>query len=258
MKKIENAPILESIFEIRWGGVGENRFEFSSQEENLVPGIVASLIAIKGYTVNEPLSDRPKVPHIITNRFRKNQNEWPCVQVGLGIFTVNQVKDGYSWETFKETIMNVVTVFDSDTLKNAIHNFNSAELVLRYQNAFYPNNHEPIGQFIEEHFNFNAQLPDSFFEKYTKDKNFKEVNLQLSVALLENIGKVDLVFSNAMINNVPGFLIDTIVSIKVNEMENTGDFLNNIRTWLVSAHDVQEHAFETIIKESAYNGTSSN
>jgi len=47
--------------------------------------------------------------YLVQHRFRKGENQWPLVQIGPGIITVNDT-EGYIWEDFKNRIERVVNI----------------------------------------------------------------------------------------------------------------------------------------------------
>ena len=116
MSKIQNAPLLETILEIRWGEISPNQFEFTKEEETLLPGLLASNAAQNGYPVQELIQSHPQpLPHHVTLRLRKEDNTWPCLQSGLGVFTINQLDDGYDWDIFKKDINKGLEIFKSSS-----------------------------------------------------------------------------------------------------------------------------------------------
>ena len=99
---------------------------------------------------------------MVSHRFRSKENTWPCYQVGLGIFTVNQVKDGYDWPPFKESIKTGLEIFNQADPEKMDKVKDSLSVVLRYQDGFYPKEGESIEKYLEKHFHVKAELPDEF------------------------------------------------------------------------------------------------
>ncbi|WP_345993241.1 TIGR04255 family protein [Sulfurimonas sp. HSL-1716] len=254
MANLKNAPLIESIFELRWGEIKTNYYEFSIEEESLLPGIIATLAFQNKYVVSENLQKgQHNLPQQITNRFRKGENTWPCLQIGMGIFTVNQIAKDYTWTNFKNDIIQGLMFFRNETVLKNIKNIDSAQVVLRYQDAFYPDKNITVGDYISTHFHLTAELPASFYDNYIASKNFKKINMQFEVELDDNMGTAALMFSNAIINGKDGLLVDTSIIQSVNKISQNAKFSTDcISVWLEKAHDIQEHAFKTIIKASAY------
>ncbi|MCK5537296.1 MAG: TIGR04255 family protein [Bacteroidales bacterium] len=257
MSKIQNAPLLETILEIRWGEVSPNQFKFTKEEETLLPGLLASTAAQKGYPVQELIQDHPHpLPHHVTLRLRKEEDTWPCLQSGLGVFTINQLGDGYDWDIFKKDINEGLEIFKSSSEK-LIKTLEKSVITLRYQDAFYPEKQEHIDDYLKKHFNISPSLPQKFFDaQQGVEGNIQNINMRFEIPLSDNLGMVTIVITNAVINNNPGLLIETVVTNNLFTASESSSFnIPIIMEWLEKAHDIQRHSFNTIIKESAYNGS---
>ena len=99
MSVLENAPLIEAIFELRWGELSPGNFSYTDEESSMLPLHISIAASKHGFDFIETQSN-PPFPFFVTHRFRKSENSWPCIQLGTGIFTVNQVNDNYNWEEF--------------------------------------------------------------------------------------------------------------------------------------------------------------
>lgn len=252
MSQIENAPLIETIFEIRWGEIPPNTFNFSNEEKTLLAGIISSNASHGGYTFRESIAGVPPVPYQVTHRFRREPDTWPCLQTGLGIFTVNQLGKDYDWDIFRGDIENALEIFSKSNESNIIPTINNAKIILRYQDAFYPDSSESIDSYLLNHFNLSTKLPESFFSSDDIEKNIQHVNFKFEVPLVNNHGVIAITITNAIINQTPGLLVDTIVQSNIQNISNDGFNILKVMEWLEKSHDIQRHTFTTIIKESAY------
>jgi uncharacterized protein (TIGR04255 family) len=254
MNKVENAPLLEAVFELRWGEVQPGSFEYTQDEQQLFPGKFSAAALEKQYGIVKYLQNdnAPKLPYIISHRFFKEEMKWPCVQIGLGIFTVNQVNEGYAWDTFKESIaegLEVITKADTAKLENIK---NTGVIILRYQDAFYPSESETIEHYLEEHFNVSVKLPNAFRENDCLGDTLNGVNVNLVLPSTTPEGSVRIMIANALMNDKPGLMMETLVESKLKKVLEEGDHIMSILNWSESAHDIQRHAFDTLIESSAY------
>ncbi len=119
METLAKPPLIEAIFEFCWGqqmpAPGGTELEFKDEDTSFFTGQFRSVAAKAGYSICEAVPSpfpSAQVPHVPTYRFRKEENKWPCYQLGLGIFTANQVNDGYSWKTFREAISEGLRLLD--------------------------------------------------------------------------------------------------------------------------------------------------
>ena len=103
MPQLSQAPLIEAIFEIRWGSPqpakgGMVNWNFDDEDTSFFVGQFHGVAKARGYsTVERPNPTGLSIPHVVTHRFRPKPNVWPCYQIGLGIATVNQINDGYEW-----------------------------------------------------------------------------------------------------------------------------------------------------------------
>src|SRR5437773_12485491 len=95
-------PLVEAIFELRWV------LQQPSEGEAIDPGFPIFLGRFYDKvssdfpeSENQPAALMPEMmtPYVVRNRFRKTTGGWPLVQIGTGIFSVNDT-EGYDWSTF--------------------------------------------------------------------------------------------------------------------------------------------------------------
>lgn len=252
MPVLNNPPLIEAIFELRWGEISPGRFQYHQNEESLFAGMFSASAKNKGFVVVENIQNNLSHPMIVSHRFRKQQNTWPCFQVGLGIFTVNQTKEQYSWDSFKNSIEEGLEVFDNtnSSLINSVKD--TLSVSLRYQDAFFPDETEVIEQFLEKHFNINFGLPSSFLENSDLNGKHHSVNFNVEVGLEKPHGVVRITIAKAIINDKPGLIMETTVHSKAKEVIKNDIALADLMEWAEQAHDIQTHAFNTIINPTAY------
>ena len=87
---LPNKPLVESIFGIRWT-VSENSDNVVDRYHNLLLGKFQDKIQSE-YPFTEALPSflpEPISGYAGQYRFRVNENEWPLIQIGPGVITVN-------------------------------------------------------------------------------------------------------------------------------------------------------------------------
>jgi len=99
MSKLPNAPLIEVIFELRWEIKQKSDL---TKYQYLIGDLYSS---IKGdFPIRESLAP-PEIPtEILINnpahRFRSDKNQYPLVQVGPGLLTLNTTDENYFWNDF--------------------------------------------------------------------------------------------------------------------------------------------------------------
>ncbi|MCD6327149.1 TIGR04255 family protein [bacterium] len=132
---LSNPPLVEAIFELYW-----QLRQRQDEPPEFNYGILAGRIYEKlsdDYPFHEPLptASMPAeiAAHVIQHRFRKGKNEWPLVQMGPGILTLNHTKQGFKRDVFHCGIEALVQVFLSIYQDDQKPTF--SRLMLRYIDA---------------------------------------------------------------------------------------------------------------------------
>ena len=254
MTTLDHPPLIEAILELRWGEVAPGRFSFSQDEKLLLAGKVSASATSKGYaTAERAQEDLPGgLPLVVSHRFREQTDSWPCYQIGFGIFTVNQIAEGYKWSLFKDHIktgLEILNQADQNHLKTVS---NTLSLVLRYQDAFFPEKGDSVEKYLAKHFNVKAGLPEMFLDDEDIDRSKSSINLKVNIDTKKPKGSIVVSIANAIINNRPGLLMETVVVSKVQEGTEGRVDVDSIVEWCDMAHNLQRHSFKTLINSTAY------
>ncbi|MDZ4758427.1 MAG: TIGR04255 family protein, partial [Bacteroidota bacterium] len=116
MSKLPNAPLVEVIFELRWK-VDKNDELVKCQ---YLHGDLFAKVK-ETYTYREALiaSDMPLefCRNLPTHRFRVAKDEYPLIQIGPGVMTVNTIDSKYIWEDYETQIINTTKNLIDDVYK---------------------------------------------------------------------------------------------------------------------------------------------
>jgi uncharacterized protein (TIGR04255 family) len=158
--KLESSPLLEAWLEIRW------RLQRDAKTELIRdPGFAFALgVFYKsvedpfGYREDLEASHAPEdmVPYVVRHRFRPGKGEWPLLQLGPGVATVN-FTEPYTWDDFKEK-----AVYLRNKLLDAYgeSGLGAQRLALRYRNGVpfrYGSNN--LLDFLDQNLNTSVTLP---------------------------------------------------------------------------------------------------
>ena len=245
-KVLNNKPLVEAIFELRW------ELKESGEGVKLDPHykiLVGSLYSrLKDeYPEHEPLpaSSLPDdmAGHIIQHRFRKGKNEWPLIQIGPGIFAVNDTA-GYIWEDFEEKVMNAVTsLFE---LYPEPENIKISSLLLRYIDAVEFNyQSDNIYNFLSTHMKTGVELSPALFKNTGVEDLPSSFDWRFSYPCKKPDGTIHLRFVKGKKENTDGLIWETMV-------QSTGDsaaqMKERIKDWLIDAHDLTDDWFFKLIE----------
>lgn len=254
MTRLEKAPLIEAIFELRWGRSPDlnQPIQLSRQEteeSNLFPGLFMAELKNLGFVVHE--NANPQVPDTITfpqlvrHRFRKAEGTWPCYQIGSGIFTTNQVNDGYNWKKFKADVLSGLGVLDKSHPQH-LSGLSNVGIDLRYQDGFLFEEGESPLSFLTNKMEVGFKLPSNFLDNSLLDADSApQCMLAFNLGLTTPKARAVCTLAPGLINGRPGFVLDTVVQSQGESAPpmTTADLGN----WLDQAHAVHQHAFRTLI-----------
>lgn len=255
MSTLENPPLIEAIFELRWGETASGELTYTQEEQSLFAGKMSASAASKGFgrcEMLQPGGVPVSLPMMVSHRFREAENTWPCYQVGLGIFTANQTANGYSWPSFKKAIGAGVGIYNQAAPEQLKLVKDTLQITLRYQDAFFPDAGVTVKEYLNEHFNIEAGLPKSFLANKNLDEEKSSVNIQFNTNTNTPKGNVSIKIANAIISGRPGLLLETVVISKAKDAIDGELSKDALLNWVERAHELQKHSFRTLVLKSAY------
>ena len=251
MTTLSETPLIESIIEIRWGEhkLEPNKpveFKFSAEDTDFFPGQFHSVANSYGFVFVEQINKDapPIIPHIVRYRFRRSEGKWPCYQIGLGIFTVNQVNEGYDWETFKKDILAGLQMLDKGH-PVGLRELPVIGIEMRYQDGFLFGGGETSTQFLRNKLKINFQPPEEVLQSSDLAKKVENYNLSFKIPSENPKGVLIINLVEGLINGQPGFIMNTIVR-SADDMKPRFE-MDSLEVWLEEAHNIQRHAFRTLI-----------
>jgi len=245
-KVLKNKPLIEAIFELRWKHKAWRPPERFDPYYNLLIGRFYEKIS-GDYPFYEGL-DTANMPaeiagHIVQHRFRKGKGDWPAVQIGPGVLTLNDTKN-YEWTDFERRANRLVSTLyevypEPETL-------NVEESILRYIDAILLNYDEvDVFAFMEDKMKTGIKLCKDLFN----DNGVKNVPLGLDLKFVfpssNPRGVANIRFYRGKKNEEDALIWDTVVhSIKEDAPNNPKE----IKDWLIKAHGLTHDWFFKIIE----------
>ena len=193
MKKLPNAPLQEVIFEIRWElDIDPKTKQSDDTGFELASGRLHKLLEnrFSHYQRKVPSSFPEQLLHFNTvHQYWTAEGKWPVIQLGPGIFTVNDTDVNYQWE---EQYFPLVL----DSLKK-LHEAYGVEAMpinfvnLRYINSVKLEEHgfdDDWQKFVLANFNFNfknsfntrGKLKQIQFNQYFELEDNSELQINFS------------------------------------------------------------------------------
>ncbi len=238
MSKLPKAPLLEVIFELRW----QIKQKSDLTKYQYLIGDLYSAIK-QTYPVRESLAP-PEVPTDIlinnpVHRFRKDKNQYPLVQIGPGVLTLNTTDDNYYWNDFynwAETLNNeFFSVFqiENETFKSNLLYLDFFKFDFKSQN---------VNDFINESFNISV---NQGFMKGTGNP----FHLDLGFFYETDLGNLSVTLKKGQNGKKEdGIVMQTSLHGK-DSMKSS----DNVLSWLNQAHEFSSKSFKEITKGELYN-----
>lgn len=249
-KKLKNKPLVEAIFEMKWKLKDQSGMRIDSNYK-LLPGRLYDKVS-KEYPYHQSLPTEVMPEEIagglVQHQFRKSKNQWPLIQVGPGILTVNDTEN-YTWEDFRGRIIRVVKAF-YDVYPNS-NDLIIESLLLRYIDGIvFDFDNDDVLHFLKKQMKIDISLPSPVFEK-GETKRISRLNSTFSFRCDVPDALVTLRLSRGRFNRCDddarmkeGLLWDTIVDTRYGEkFKNQSE----LREWLEAAHNITDDWFFKII-----------
>jgi len=250
MSTLKNPHIIEAIVEIRWGKINKianpANFEFTPDDTDFFLGSFRDIARKNGFENVEPLLPKgvPHFPHLPMYRFRQAPQKWPCYQMGLGIFTINQVRHDYDWITFKKAIIKGLKMVDLAHPKK-LAGLPALGISLTYQDGFLLNGTHST-DFLQRNFDLGLHLPAELLNAKSIENPAFNLSISSSLVCSKPGGILNISVQEALINKEPGIVMNTsIISSDGNKPEFT---VENLSKWLEDAHKTNLFAFKKILK----------
>jgi len=241
-RKLPKAPLEEVIFELKWElqpdktgkqlvddqysfalGKFHSKIEeeFPFHQEKIPSDIPAQLLSYK--TVHQ---------------FWKSNNEWPVIQIGPGILTINETEKNYEWYSKFHPLIKLVV----NHLINSYNNINFKAVSLRYIDVVKAENYnfQNWEAFVKENINFN------FDNKFDTKGQLKRFQFDQFFNLNE-LGELNVNLSNGLNNKKEQiFIWQTALS-------NGGNLTpSELFEWVIKAHECNSGIFKDICKKEFY------
>jgi uncharacterized protein (TIGR04255 family) len=247
-----NPPLIEVIFELRWELESLQPREGAPvlMRDPSYPVMYGRLYERlkKDFPITEDLPSvqaHPETaPYVPRHRMRKGKNEYPLIQVGPGIVTINETKN-YSWSKFRALVEKVVSsLLDLYPEQSAPMNFMKAEV--RYVNGirFDLARENPLS-FLAEKLHTKIELSPEMYILNNLSERPNGVGLNLSYVIEKPMGNLSLGINMGQFEGKPTFIQQTLI-------QSFGELVpsdsEGISLWLEESHTVAENCFQVLCK----------
>lgn len=244
---LKNKPLAEAIFELRWDLEERTPGMKIDPHYKLLIGRLYDKVSGQ-YPFHErlPAASIPDdmAGYIVQHRFRKGEAEWPLVQVGPGIITVNDT-EGYTWKDFEKRIVEAVDVLfevypeSKDTLK-------VNRVLLRYIDAVaFDYESDDVFAFLGEQMKTKIGLCEKLFEGTRVERVPSSLDLRFSFESAEPKGAIYLRFGRGRARESDALVWETMVQSASEDAPKVPD---EIADWATKAHNLTDDWFFKLIE----------
>jgi len=251
-KRLRKAPLIEALLEVRWG--------LRTEQPALPPvdpayPIIAGLLydrVKKEYPHKEELPQSRFPPDIlqysVTHRFRVGAEQWPLVQIGPGLASINFTQP-YSWRKFKPSAMRFLGHLTEAYKVAADTQLKIQRAMLRYINAIDLQSEDTdVLSFLAANMHTSIDLPLPRAATAEGVASPRSLNFEIAYFVPKIGGDVSLSISTGKKHTQRVLFCDLIAV-------STGDNLvesSRFSRWLTDAHSVLEGWFFALIRGDLY------
>lgn len=244
--RLKNKPLVEAIFELRW------------ELQEVAPGISVDpayklLIGRLYDRVRQKFPFHESAPAVlmpdemsayaVQHRFRKAQGEWPLIQIGPGVITLNDT-EGYTWTEFRTGISNTIKVL-FEAYPEAESKLSVNRILLRYIDAVDFDFKENVLQFLKYKMKTTIEFAGKLFKIAAVSSLPVHLDLRFSFPAGQMPGNLHLRFVRGQRKGQDALLWETIVeSVEPNVPKREQDIMD----WIDKSHDVVHNFFFGMIE----------
>ncbi|MBL7117693.1 MAG: TIGR04255 family protein [Candidatus Syntrophoarchaeum sp.] len=246
-KILKDKPLVEAIFELRWELQEPTSGMKIDPHYKILIGRIYDRVK-EEYPFHEqlPTATMPDeiAGYVVQHRFRESKDEWPLIQIGPGIITLNDT-DGYIWADFEKRISHVLdTLFDA--YPDAESNMKVSGLLLRYIDAVdFDYEKDDIFDFLKEKMKMNIEIHKMLFEKTGVSKLPLGLDLRFSFPSTKPKGAIHLRFARGKRKDADALIWETMVQSFGNDAPKVK---KEITIWVKKAHELTNDWFFKMIE----------
>jgi len=243
---LKNKPLVEAIFELRWKLRKIAPGTRADPHYQLLIGRLYDRLGDE-YPFHEqlPAASFPDdiANYLVRHRFRKAENDWPLIQLGPGILTVNDT-DGYEWSDFGCRINRAIKAL-FEVYPDSQKGLPLARCELRYIDAVaFDFESQDVFDFLENQLKTTVRPHSPLFADTGVSDTPRALDLRFSFSSSTPPGSVRLRFARGMRGEEGALIWETVVVV---EGEDAPTSCSGISDWVKDAHNLTHDWFFKLI-----------
>jgi uncharacterized protein (TIGR04255 family) len=243
---LANKPLVEALVELRWELESPAPAMRVDPHYKILLGRLYDRVT-PDYPAHEqlPTATMPDelVGYLVQHRFRSAPGDWPLVQVGPGILSVNDTIN-YAWDDFRRRAVSAVNwLFEAHPEPEALK-INS--LLLRYIDArAFDYAREDVLAFLREKMRVDVSLPDGLFDDASIDRLPQHFTMQTAFSCADPPGTITIGFATGQAQEGPALVWETLVRSTDQQVPPMPE---EFEGWLDAAHNITHDWFFKLIE----------
>lgn len=242
IRELPNKPLVEALLEIRW----KLTEQYGDPHYPVFVGALYERVKSQ-YPFHEALPasviPQPAIPYVAQHRFRAAEGDWPPIQVGAGLVTLNDTNK-YTWQDFgqraKELMLHIFEAYpEPKQLELDL-------LILRYIDAVgFDYQHKDILEFLRDKLKTEVRLPHSLFENAPVQPLPQNLNFQIAFSVSSPEGVITIRFRTGERSEESALIWETILQSPGHSIQ---EVPSNFPQWIESAHALIDDWFFKLIE----------
>lgn len=243
---MKNKPLVEAIFEVWWELKPVAPGVLIDPNYQLLVGMMwGKLQSLYPFHESLPTSAMPNeiTGYTVQHRFREGKAEWPLVQIGPGIMTLNDTEK-YVWGDFEARIPTLIdALFTGYPSPQDLH---INRVLLRYIDAVEFNyDKSDILTFLSDMMGTDIKMPPSLFSDIGVLEKPLALDLRFAFLSAKPKGAISLRFGRGKKKESDAFIWETTVQSIGDDAPKT---VEDILQWADEAHTLADDWFFKLIE----------
>ena len=246
-KILENKPLIEAIFELRWDlQQSAPSVKIDPHYKIIIGRIYDRVSSEHPFHEQLPTATIPDelAGYVVQHRFRKGKGQWPLIQIGPGVITLNDT-DAYTWNDFEKRISYLLdNLFEA--YPDAKNNLKINSLLLRYIDAVdFDYGKDDVFVFLKDKLKMNVGIHEKLFEDTGASKSPLSLDLKISFPSTRPKGMVYLRMARGKRKGADALIWETMVQSAEDDAPKTK---KEVATWVKMAHSLTDDWFFKMIE----------
>jgi uncharacterized protein (TIGR04255 family) len=247
-RDLENKPLIEAIFELRWKlEGGEEKPRVDPDYKLLIGRLYDKISSDYPIHVELPTAQIPDAmaAYVVQHQFRVAPDDWPLVQLGPGVVTLNETSK-YRWTDFSHRTSDLTSAM-YNTYAGVSKELVPIQVLLRYLDSFtLPEGGKDILEYLADNLKIRLSLPTTLFDKPHIEASPSTLELKLAFPTAKPQGMISIGLQKALRkpDEVHTVVMDMQVITNPNQVPQDS---SSILGWIADAHTLAEDWFFKLI-----------